>query len=122
MSSRHGRNKRFLIVLALGLVVGGNSTLSRKTEVQLSEAVAALATAGSRPVEGRLSGGFPHFPFVRREQLARTRGNDPFQNHSVTPEFLAWVHTTAELFAADAERPTARTRGNVGIAYLYGGY
>jgi CHAT domain-containing protein len=77
------------------------------TRLELQELATALAHASTRPIEGRLSGGFPYAP-----PPASTRG---LTRGIASPDIRI---AAARLEKAAAERPTPRTLAAMGVGYL----
>jgi hypothetical protein len=74
---------------------------------ELEELIAALASEPTRPVHGRLTGGFKYAP-----PPTSTRGPE---NHDVSPEVRI---AAAHIEASAQRRPSAQSSAAVGVAYL----
>jgi CHAT domain-containing protein/predicted negative regulator of RcsB-dependent stress response len=119
-----GKKRRVLAILAVvGLLGIGAATLlwvrSRRGRPTGLHTLAAMSR--SRPVQGRFSGNIPYAPFVQPDSPPRIRGSAQPRPKQKDPETLERMRAKAEVFAADVERPTARTKADIGIAFLYEG-
>jgi tetratricopeptide (TPR) repeat protein len=79
----------------------------RSDRPELQELIAALANEPTRPVEGRLTGGFKYAPPPSPTRGARER--------EISPELRMAVATLERAFAVEG---SARAEAAVGVAYL----
>ena len=119
-----GNNRRVMAILAfVGLPGLGAATLIgcelHRGHPKGLPALAAMSL--SRPAQGRLSGNIPYAPFAQPESPPRIRGSAHVRPKQKGPETLDRMQAKAEVFAADVEHPTARTRADIGVASLYEG-
>jgi len=111
-----------LAILAfVGLLGATTLTLVRSLRSHPKGVPALAAMSRSRPVEGRLSGNIPYAPFVQPDSSPRIRGSAQAHPKQKGAETLEWMQAKAEIFAADVEHPTARTRADIGVTNLYEG-
>jgi CHAT domain-containing protein/tetratricopeptide (TPR) repeat protein len=120
----YGRKLRVSAILTfvLFLIFGGAMLGWRLLDHDRPKGVTALAmTTRSRPIQGRLSGKIRHAPFTPFKLRPRLRGSVPARPKQEEPESSERVRAMAEIFAADLEHPTPRTKADIGVAHLYEG-
>ncbi len=114
----YGRKLRVTAILTFVLffIFGGAMLGWRLLDHDRPKGVTALAmTTRSRPIQGRLSGKIRHAPFTPFKLRPRLRGSITARPKQEEPESSERVRAMAEIFAADLEHPTPRTKAESGF-------